>query len=403
MRFRLLSAVILLTLLLTGVAAPEAAYACDPVYHTVRPGENLTQIANYYGVTVQAIVNANTLWNPNVIYVGQYLRIPVPCQPSPPPNQCTQIHVVKRGEYLKVIAKRYGTTWKVIADMNHLKNPNLIWTGQRLKVPAPCTGPGPKPSPTPPPQQTGNWKGQYWNNRLLSGEPKFVKYTNVIDYNWGKNGPGDGIGGTNFSARWTRARYFDEGSYRFYVKVDDGVRVWLNSVLIIDKWHDSPPTTYTFDSQLSAGIHNLQVDYYQNQGGAQIKFWIEPLGSTAAWTGVYFNNANLSGSPVKSQQYSAIDFDWGKNSPIAGVTADYFSARFTGEFHFTGGKYHFTVTADDGIRVWMDDNLILDKWTVTAAKTYHLDVDIGEGNHKLKVEYFEDKGAAVCKVRWSKK
>ena len=85
------------------------------------------------------------------------------------------------------------------------------------------------------------------------------------------------------------------------------------------------------------------------------------------------------------------------------MSADYFSARFTGVFYFVGGSYRFTATSDDGIRVWVDDNLIIDQWHVSSARTYTVDVDVGEGEHSLKIEYFEEKGDAVCQLRWTQR
>ena len=398
MKGRLLSIVILVALLLAGLSFTAEAQTCQPVYHVVKPGQNLTMIARYYGVTVQAIVNANNLWNPNLIYTGQRLRIPVDCQPKP---ACTKIHIVKRGEYLKLIAARYGTTWQAIANLNGLRNPNLIYTGQRLKIPVACPSPTPKPTPAPTP--TGPWTGEYWNNRFFSGAAKYTRSHESVAFDWGTKGPGSGIGGQNFAVRFTRQRYYDRGLYRFYVKVDDGVRVWVDGVMVIDQWHDTAPKTYSADRQLSAGTHTLQIDYYQNTGFAQVTFWSERIDAEAAWTGHYYNNTGLGDPVVKTASYNSIDFDWGKNTPEAGVSADYFSARFTGTFHFVGGSYRFTATADDGIRVWVDDNLIIDQWHVTSARTYTVDVDVGEGEHNLKVEYFEEKTDAVCQLRWTQR
>jgi LysM repeat protein len=407
MKVRLLSIVVLLAVLLAGFSFPTEtqASACTPVYHVVKPGQNLTQIARYYGVSVQAIVNANNLWNPNLIYSGQHLLIPVPCQqpaPPPPSTSCTTIHVVKRGEYLKVIAARYGTTVTAIVNLNGIKNPNLIYPGQRLRIPVKCQ-PAPKPTPTPKPGTTGPWTGQYWTNRYLSGTPKFTANYARVNFNWGTKGPGSGVASTNFSARFVRTRYLDGGTYRFYVQVDDGVRVWVDNVLIIDQWHDSAPTLYTADRQLSSGNHTFQIDYYQNQGAAQVVFWPELVDGKAAWKADFFNNKNLSGDPSAVRHYNAIDFNWGKNAPLAGITADFFSIRFTGEFYFVGGQYQFTATVDDGVRIYLDDTLIMDQWHMTSVRTYNVNVDVSEGNHRLKVEYFENMGDAVCKVRWTQR
>jgi LysM repeat protein len=403
MKSRLLVALIMTSLLLGGLPLAEDAHACNTVTHVVRPGEYLAQIAALYGVSVSAIVQANNLWNPNVIYPGQCLLIPV-CGGETP--ACVSIHVVKQGEYLKLIAARYGTTVTTLVQLNGIRNPNLIYPGQRLKIPCTAPPPKPKPKPTPkptPPPSTGAWRGQYWDNRFLSGNPKFVRNTNLVNFSWDTAGPGGGIGGTNYSVRWKRTKYFDAGRYRFNAISDDGVRVWVDGILIIDEWHDTAPRHYIADKELSAGNHTLQIDYYQNQGGARIRFWPDRLDAPTVWTGAYFNNTTLQGDPVVTRHYQLIDFEWGKVAPEPGVTADYYSARYTGEFHFAGGGYRFFVTVDDGARLYLDDTLILDAWYVGAPRTRTVDVDVAEGNHTIKIEYFENTGGAVLKAKWSQR
>jgi LysM repeat protein len=399
MKGRLLSIVVLLALLVSGLSFPAEASDCQPFYHIVKPGEYVAQIARMYGVSSQAIIQANNLWHPNLIYPGQRLLIPGYCKEPPPgpacSSKCTTVYVVKRGDYLKSIAARYKTTVACLVSLNHIPNPNIIYPGQRLKVPVKCTGPTPTPSPT------GNWTAQYWPNRFFSGSAKCTLHVDRVNFNFGSKGPGCGIAGTNFAARYTRTRYFDQGLYRFHAIVDDGVRVWVDNILIIDQWHDTAVKEYTADKQLSAGNHTLQVDYYQNQGTGQINFYPELIGAGTAWKAEFFNNINVSGSPVATQFYNDIEFDWGLNAPAGGVFADYFSVRFTGEFPFVGGRYRFTATADDGIRIFLDDNLIMNQWHVSSVRTYTADVDVGAGNHRLRVEYFENTGAAVCKVRWA--
>jgi LysM repeat protein len=312
--------------------------------------------------------------------------------------------VVRRGEYLKVIAAKYRVSWRTIAQINNLRNPNVIYPGQRLKIPIPCPKPpAPKPpKPKPQPPSEGPWHGQYWNNRDLAGSPKYTRNVQALNFNWGKGSPAN-LSNDNFSVRWTRTRYFDAGRYLFDVQVDDGVRVLLDGKLIIDQWHDTAPRHYTVERELGAGNHQLQVDYYEHTGGAQIKLTIEDLGrppTPGAWQAHYFNNIKLEGPAVWTPTHSEIDFDWGKGSPRAGISADFFSARWTGKFHFSAAKYRFYATVDDGIRIYLDDTLILDEWHVTSRHTYSVDVDVGEGDHDVKVEYFERNGSAVAKVWW---
>ena len=84
----------------------------------------------------------------------------------------------------------------------------------------------------------GPWRGEYYNNRTLSGAPDLVRYESTINFDWGRLGPGDGISPTDFSVRWTGFFEFAGGTYRFTITCDDGARVWVDDVLIIDQWHD---------------------------------------------------------------------------------------------------------------------------------------------------------------------
>ena len=126
-------------LVIVALCLPPTAYA-QHVTHVVRPGENLTRIAARYGTTVQAIARANGLRNPNYIWAGQRLVIPGGGGGGGGgwPSGCGCVHIVRRGETLSQIARRYGTSVWAISQSNHLCNPNYIWAGQRLCVP--CGG-----------------------------------------------------------------------------------------------------------------------------------------------------------------------------------------------------------------------------------------------------------------------
>ena len=241
----------------------------------------------------------------------------------------------------------------------------------------------------------------------MSGEPKFEKRYQTVDFNWGTKGPGGGIAATNFAVRCTRDRTFDAGKYRFLTRVDDGVRVWVDGGLIIDKWYDTPATTHSIDKEIAAGNHQIQIDYYQNLASAQLKFWTErlsPPSPVTVWKSDFHNNPRLDGVPVVTRQFNAVNFDWGTKAPVQGITADYFSARFTTTYYFAAGRYRFTAVADDGIRVYLDGTeKIIDEWHLSSPATYVVEVDVSEGNHQVKVEYFENNGTAVCKLSWAKK
>jgi len=102
--------------------------------HVVQRGENLFRIALRYNTTVEAIAAANGIRNPQLIYVGQRLTIPRGGGTTPPPGG-GRTHVVQPGENLFRIALRYGTTPQAIAAANNLPNVHLIYVGQVLRIP----------------------------------------------------------------------------------------------------------------------------------------------------------------------------------------------------------------------------------------------------------------------------
>ncbi len=120
----------------TVLAAPYSA--CT---YVVQPGDNLYRISLRYGVSYYTLAAMNGLSNFNYIYAGMVLRVPCGNQPPYPPPQpipggtVCNVHFVQRGEWLTTVAARYGVSWQSIAALNGLRNPNLIYAGQRLLIP----------------------------------------------------------------------------------------------------------------------------------------------------------------------------------------------------------------------------------------------------------------------------
>jgi LysM repeat protein len=133
-RWLIASFVLLSQLALFLPAVQASPSGADTIVHVVSWGESLNIIARRYGTTVTAIAQANGLRNPNFVYAGQRLVIPV--SGSAGSASATVIYIVSRGDTLRSIAARYGTTAAYLASLNGLGNPNFIWVGQRLKVPA---------------------------------------------------------------------------------------------------------------------------------------------------------------------------------------------------------------------------------------------------------------------------
>ncbi len=104
--------------------------------------------------------------------------------------------------------------------------------------------------------------------------------------------------------------------------------------------------------------------------------------------------------PRSSSAYM-LDYNWGRGSPSHGVISeDIFSARWDGVFYFDVGSYVFEAVSDDGVRVFVDGTLVLQGWG-DGYKEFRSGVySIGQGQHQVRVEYYERTGDALVRVRW---
>jgi LysM repeat protein len=401
--------VITTLVLLVGVMPASAAPSEDCAVHIVRRGETLYSIARRYGVNMWTIAHANGITNPNRIYVGQRLVIPTG-QPT------GTVHVVQPGETLTRIALRYGVGVWAIARANGITNLNHIYVGQRLTIPRAAPPPKPpQPQPAPPAWWIGPWSGEYFDNVTLT-EPAYVTREDAsINFDWGYGPPAGGMPTNSFSVRWTGTFAFEEGTYRFYAKVDDGVRVYVDGELVIDGWRDGGLRLYTADRALAAGDHALQVEYYDRIQVARVYFWCKRLTGPAPtptpkptttpvpgepWYGEFYNNTDFAGSPVVTRHDGWIGFEWGTGSPTPGVNSDHFSARWTTRMHLKTDHYRFCAMSDDGVRIWVGDTLVLDEWHANNGVAYCGVYWARTGTYEVKVEYYEDGGKALIYVWW---
>lgn len=104
------------------------------ITYTVQRGNTLSQIASTYGVTVNHIVQMNNIQNPNLIYPGEKLRITESSNTNLNPVMQNNYYTIQRGDTLSGIARRYGVTVQYLVNLNGIRNPNLIYAGELLKV-----------------------------------------------------------------------------------------------------------------------------------------------------------------------------------------------------------------------------------------------------------------------------
>jgi uncharacterized protein YgiM (DUF1202 family) len=257
--------------------------------------------------------------------------------------------------------------------------------------------------PTPP---TDAWQGAYFNNMTLAGTPVLVRNDANVNFNWGFGSPAAGVQADNFSARWSRTLNLDPGRYRFTTVTDDGVRLWVNGVRVIDQWRIQAATAFTVDVDVPGGGTPVVMEYFENNQLAEARLtWtkvgggVTPPPPTGAWRADYFGNTTLSGAPVLSRNEQAINYDWGFGSPAQQVPVDNFSARWTTTVNLAPGRYEFVAATDDGVRVFVNDVAIIDAWFDRPVATFTAQKDLS-GNTTIRVEYYERTGLAEARVSY---
>ena len=171
-----------------------------------------------------------------------------------------------------------------------------------------------------------------------------------------------------------------------------------------------PDTTYT------PGTLELEKTYYwrvdEFSGASTNKGDVWSFTITKAGGGLkaeYFNNTDLSGEPVLTRMDPEIDFNWGNadvpgdNSPDASINVDNFSARWSGELEVDlTDTYTFHITANDGFRLWLDGQPIIDFWDNRATDSRQSEPIelVGGTTHSIRMEYFESADTAIAQLFW---
>lgn len=318
-------------------------------------------------------------------------------------------------EYRELSGNAYAyVTWADLAT--NPTGPNFPGVG----VPAPVIPVVPSAAPS------GNtfsqWLVQYYNNPSLTGQPVLIQSEFSPTHNWGQSAPAPNIPADNWSARWSGQASLSGGQYRVSVRADDGVRVYVNGVLVINEFHGATGQTYSADLNLPPGQHSVIVEFYDATFEAFLTFAFDPLvngvpvpvqpqptsppappggpGYTGGWLVYYFGNTNLTDTPIAIvTDNDGPVHNWGTGSPLPNVPADNFSARWSSVQTLNAGTYRLSVRADDGVRVYVDGVVVISEWHSASDQTYTYDVTLPYGPHTFTIEYYEASGNAFIDFR----
>ena len=245
---------------------------------------------------------------------------------------------------------------------------------------------------------------EYYNNTSWSGTPvaNGTLTTSYIAWDgWGS--PETGVNADNFSARYIGNFYFEARTYRFSVRADDAVYLYVDGVLKQSNSGNGAEHSY-IDVAMSAGYHQVRADYIEVSAHSVVNvFWDRPYSTIA-----YYSDTVLT--TWRATLYSTnptIDINWDLEGPCLNIDGgplycryNNFSVRSIGEYYFTGRQVTFSAGVNDGIRVWVDSTQIMNEWRDQDAgfTAYYTPT---AGYHTVKVEYYERIDHARIHFYWN--
>ncbi|MGE5297561.1 MAG: glycoside hydrolase family 6 protein [Acidobacteriaceae bacterium] len=270
----------------------------------------------------------------------------------------------------------------------------------------------------------------YFNNKDLTS-PISTRIDDSISFDWGQGSPVAGVDPESFSVRWAgqvMPRYSE--NYSFFTVSDDGVRLWVNNQLIIDNWSDHGATENSGTIYLTANQkYDLKMEFYDNTINAVAKLsWASnrqskeivpksqlftdnsvaatvnsPIvaASTQGLLGSYYSDLNFSNLAL-TRTDSAVNFNWGNGSPAANFPSDVFTVRWAGNIQIPAPEnYTFYTYSDDGVRLWVNGQQIVNNWTDHAGIENQGTVWLAAGSYPVKMEFYERYGNASAVLSWS--
>jgi GH43 family beta-xylosidase len=253
---------------------------------------------------------------------------------------------------------------------------------------------------------------QYFHNADFTGLA--VERVEAVDFNWGTASPAPGLNANSFSVRWfgqVEAEFSE--TYTFRTVSDEGVRLWVDGQLLVDDWTAHAVRTRTGSLALVAGQrYDVRIEYYDNSGSAQMRLqWSSASQGLEAIpsSNLYASPAGLRGEywdwggGVAHRLDPGVDFDWGAGAPIGGIAAEGFSVQWSGLLRPDfSEQYDFSTLSDDGVRLWIGEELIIDDWNAHPAATNVGSKVLEAGKwYDVRLEYFEATGDAQVELAWS--
>lgn len=303
-------------------------------------------------------------------------------------------------------------------------------------APAPTPTPAPTPAPTPTPTPDPTTTTPTWVNHAMTSQsgaftvefdakPAQANSDVVVGLS---NGAADAYADLAPIVRFNTAGKIDArngGAYAAQASVGYGANVNYHIKMLVrmaQHQYDVYVTpaggsqvmlgqNYAFRSEQNAVSSLNNWAKYMEIGNAAISNYAinatpapapAPISTGTGLKADYFDNKDFTN--LKATRTDAtVNFNWGKTAPAAGMGADTFSVRWTGKVQAKYSQtYTFSTTADDGVRLWVNGQLLINNWTDHAATTNSGTITLQAGQkYDIKMEYYENSGGAVAKLLWS--
>ena len=264
---------------------------------------------------------------------------------------------------------------------------------------------------------------------------KNVNSNLFLDVRGGTGGLGDGINiqlwhGTNAANQTFNLKHLGEGRYTITAyhsaksldvaqsDTAENARIWQwTTSAASNQQFIALPTgngNYKFVAVLSGKVLSIRDESTAPEAAVVLRTdtaqasaqWLltalPPVGNGNGLHADYYNGMNFDTLKF-SRIDPGVDFDWGEGSPGGGITNDHYSIRWTGKIEPRySGEYTFYMTSDNGRRLWINNQLVIDKWINDWDIEYSGTITLTAGQlYDIKVEYFEDYGGANARLRWS--
>ncbi len=266
------------------------------------------------------------------------------------------------------------------------------------------------------PANNSGLSATYFDNLDFTGST-LVRTDARIDFDFGGGAPSPLIGADQFSVRWTGRILADRTQvYTFHTQSDDGVRLWIDGVQLVNDWTDHGIVEHSGTIALTAGRrYDLRMEYYDNSASAFVRLlWSGPgtpkaivpadhlFQPVTGLTGEYFAGITLDGIPhIRTD--ATVNFNWGNGFGDPNVGAELFSVRWTGrltpQFSET---YRIDAVGDDGVRLWVNNIQLVNNWTDHGPTENGGTITLTAGvTYDLRMEYYERAGGALVQLLWS--